>query len=85
MKSPYTVGAVPPVYRKSKARILTMGVLATFFGAVMNTLVRLILTVWLLYGIWHALPWQAAAYLTYVAVSLEAIVAGCKLLWKRPR
>lgn len=84
MNNPYTVGATPPK-RKSKARLLITGATATVFNAVFNTLVRFVLTVWLLIGIWHAMDWHAAAYLTYVAVSLEAIVAAYKLMWRRTK
>ena len=84
-QNPYTVGAVPPAPRRSRGYLLTRGMINVLFGAVMNALVRLVLTVWLLVKIWHAMPWPAAAYLTYTAVSLEAIVFALKTVWKRPR
>jgi hypothetical protein len=81
--NPYTVGAVPPRARPSKIRVLILGCTNVVFGAIMNTLVRLVITVCLLCGAWHTLPWAPAAYLTYVAASLEAIVFALKTVWRR--
>ena len=56
-----------------------------FWSALMNALVRFCITVALLIKIWAHLPWMLAAYLTYVAITIEGIVFALKTALMRPK